>query len=172
MRRKIMPAFIFLLFSTCFAFPAVQADEKTAAEKYIQKVSRIKSNEIEYAYISTSMLKHMFGVMDGNVTLNGIGNILTPLKSLRRFITTGSDGYALLAHAMLPFMVEEGFVMGMEMMALSRESGTFSVIYGDEKNLLVINEENDELSVVFVVGLTFDTFMKLRNSSGVNFNLF
>lgn len=165
---------MFLLFSTGYVSATVQADEKSEAEKFIQKVSRIKSNEIDYAYISTSMLKQMFGVldMDGNVTLNGIGNILTPLKSLRRFITTGSDGYALLAHAMLPFMVEEEFVMGMEMMALSRESGTFSVIYGDEKNLLVINEEDDELSVVFVVGLTFDTFMKLRNSSGVNFNLF
>lgn len=167
MRRNILVTFMLLFFSAGFASATMRSDEKTEAEKYIQTVSRIKSTEIDYAYISTSMFRQMFGMMDGDVTLRGVGDVITPLKSLRRFITTGSDGYALLAHAMLPFMVEEEFVMGMELMAMNREGGTFSVIYGDEKNIIVINEEDDELSVVFVVGMTFDTFMKLKNS-GMN----
>ena len=169
MKHGILVTLMFFIFSVCILSAAPQSDEKSEAEKYMQKVSKMLSDEdeIDYAYISTSMFKQMFGMFDGYVTMNGIGGIVGegtfPLKRLRRFITTGNRGYKKLTAAMSPFLIEDELVMGMEIMALSREDGIFSVIYSDNKNLLVINNDYEELSVVFIVGLTFDVFMKMHD---------
>ena len=106
MKRNI---FIILLLSlsleVAWADPtaAVQKEkkEKSEAELFMQSVSRIKSAEIDYAYISTSMFKQMFTLLDGNVTLNNIGsvtnvgNVFLSIKSMRQFVTTGEQGYTL-----------------------------------------------------------------------------
>ena len=62
------------------------------------------------------------------------------------------------------FLNEDEEVLGMSLMAHSRSEGVLSVIYGDENNLLVIAEEgNEELVVVFVSGLSYDGFMQLKD---------
>ena len=65
-----------------------------------------------------------------------------------------------------PFLQEEEQVMGMELMALNREDGELSVIYSDNKSLLVIGDHNDEtLNVVFIVGLSYEAFIKILPDS-------
>ena len=56
--------------------------------------------------------------------------------------------------------------MGMELMALNREDGELSVIYSDKKSLLVIGNDNDEtLNVVFIVGLSYEAFIQISSDS-------
>ena len=80
---------------------------------------------------------------------------------MRQFTANGPEGYALLLKAMNPFLQEEESVMGMKLMALNREDGTMTAIYGDSSSTLVINDEGDELSVVFIAGLSYDSFKTL-----------
>ena len=137
--------------------------EKSEVEKFIQRVSRIKSAEIDYAYISTNMFKRMFAMVEKNIEVD---NIFGSIKSVRRFETTGKEGYTTLTTALQPFLQEEEQVMGMELMALNREDGELSVIYSDKKSLLVIGDYNDEtLNVVFIVGLSYETFIQFSPDS-------
>ena len=137
--------------------------EKSEVEKFIQRVSRIKSAEIDYAYISTNMFKRMFAMVEKNIEVD---NIFGSIKSVRRFETTGKEGYTTLTTALQPFLQEEEQVMGMELMALNREDGELSVIYSDNKSLLVIGDYNDEtLNVVFIVGLSYEAFIKISPDS-------
>ena len=80
---------------------------------------------------------------------------------MRQFTATGPEGYKQLSQAMDIFLQEEESVMGMKLMALNREDGTMTAIYGDSSSTLVINDEGDELSVVFIAGLSYDSFKAL-----------
>ena len=83
---------------------------------------------------------------------------------MRQFTATGPEGYALLLKVMDLFLREEEEVMGMKLMALNREDGVMSVIYGDSKSTLVINDDGDELNVVFIAGLSYESFKALGES--------
>jgi hypothetical protein len=88
---------------------------------------------------------------------------------MRRFATTGSKGYKLLHDALYGFLQENESVMGMELMALNREDGTLRVIYSDSASLLVINDDGDELAVVFIAGLSYENFI-MMSDGGFDFD--
>jgi hypothetical protein len=138
-----------------------QNDGKSEVETYIKKVAKIKSGEIDYAYISSSMFRQMFNMLGADGELNDIPLQLTSIRSMRQFTATGPEGYKQLSQAMDIFLQEEESVMGMKLMALNREDGTMTAIYGDSSSTLVINDEGDELSVVFIAGLSYDSFKAL-----------
>ena len=138
-----------------------QNDGKSEVETYIKKVAKIKSDEIDYAYISSSMFRQMFNMLGADGELNDIPLQLTSIRSMRQFTATGPEGYKQLSQAMDIFLQEEESVMGMKLMALNREDGTMTAIYGDSNSTLVINDEGDELSVVFIAGLSYDSFKAL-----------
>lgn len=138
-----------------------QNDGKSEAEMYIKRVAQIKSDEIDYAYISSSMFRQMFKMLGADGELNAIPLQLTSIRSMRQFTATGPEGYKQLSQVMDIFLQEEESVMGMKLMALNREDGTMTAIYGDSSSTLVINDEGDELSVVFIAGLSYDSFKTL-----------
>ena len=164
MKRYILTTlFALVLFAgSAFATGHIpQNDGKSEAEMYIKRVAKIKSDEIDYAYISSSMFRQMFKMLGADGELIAIPLQLTSIRSMRKFTANGPEGYALLLKAMNPFLQEEESVMGMKLMALNREDGTMTAIYGDSNSTLVINDEGDELSVVFIAGLSYDSFKTL-----------
>lgn len=164
MKRYILTTlFALVLFAgSAFATGHIpQNDGKSEAEMYIKRVAKIKSDEIDYAYISSSMFRQMFKMLGVDGELNDIPLQLTSIRSMRQFTATGPEGYKLLSQAMDPFLQEEESVMGMKLMALNREDGMMTAIYGDSNSTLVINDEGDELSVVFIAGLSYDSFKAL-----------
>ena len=164
MKRYILTTlFALVLFAgSAFATGHIpQNDGKSEAEMYIKRVAKIKSDEIDYAYISSSMFRQMFKMLGADGELNAIPLQLTSIRSMRQITATGPEGYKHLSQAMDIFLQEEESVMGMKLMALNREDGTMTAIYGDSGNTLVINDEGDELSVVFIAGLSYDSFKTL-----------
>lgn len=173
MKRYILSAMMSLLLFAGSAFATghiPQNDGKSEAEMYIKKVATIKSGEIDYAYISSSMFRQMFNMLGADGELNDIPLQLTSIRSLRQFTATGPEGYKQLSQAMDIFLQEEESVMGMKLMALNREDGTMTAIYGDSNSTLVINDEGDELSVVFIAGLSYDSF-KALGENGIEIGL-
>ena len=173
MKRYILTTlFALVLFvGPAFAIGHIpQSDGKTEAEMYIKKVAKIKSDEIDYAYISSSMFRQMFNMLGADGELNDIPLQLTSIRSMRQFTATGPEGYKQLSQAMDIFLQEEESVMGMKLMALNREDGTMTAIYGDSNSTLVINDEGDELSVVFIAGLSYDSF-KALGENGIEIGL-
>lgn len=164
MKRYILTTlFALVLFAgSAFATGHIpQNDGKSEAEMYIKKLAKIKSSEIDYAYISSTMFRQMFNMLGADGELNDIPLQLTSIRSMRQFTATGPEGYKLLSQVMDIFLQEEESVMGMKLMALNREDGMMTAIYGDSGNTLVINDEGDELSVVFIAGLSYDSFKAL-----------
>ena len=164
MKRYILTTLFALMLFAASAFATghiPQNDGKSEAEMYIKKVAKIKSGEIDYAYISSSMFRQMFNMLGADGELNDIPLQLTSIRSMRQFTATGPEGYKQLSQVMDIFLQEEESVMGMKLMALNREDGTMTAIYGDSNSTLVINDEGDELSVVFIAGLSYDSFKAL-----------
>lgn len=173
MKRYILTTlFALVLFAgSAFATGHIpQNDGKSEAEMYIKRVAKIKSDEIDYAYISSSMFRQMFKMLGADGELNAIPLQLTSIRSMRQFTATGPEGYKQLSQAMDIFLQEEESVMGMKLMALNREDGTMTAIYGDSNSTLVINDEGDELSVVFIAGLSYDSF-KALGENGIEIGL-
>jgi hypothetical protein len=173
MKRYILTTlFALVLFAgSAFATGHIpQNDGKSEAEMYIKKVAKIKSGEIDYAYISSSMFRQMFNMLGADGELNDIPLQLTSIRSMRQFTATGPEGYKQLSQAMDIFLQEEESVMGMKLMALNREDGMMTAIYGDSNSTLVINDEGDELSVVFIAGLSYDSF-KALGENGIEIGL-
>lgn len=175
MKRYILTTlFALVLFAgSAFATGHIpQNDGKSEAEMYIKKVAKIKSDEIDYAYISSSMFRQMFKMLGADVQseLNAIPLQLTSIRSMRQITATGPEGYKHLSQAMDIFLQEEESVMGMKLMALNREDGTMTAIYGDSSSTLVINDEGDELTVVFIAGLSYDSF-KALGENGIEIGL-
>lgn len=173
MKRYILTTLFALVLFAASAFATghiPQNDGKSEAEMYIKKVAKIKSGEIDYAYISSSMFRQMFNMLGADGELNDIPLPLTSIRSMRQFTATGPEGYKQLSQAMDIFLQEEESVMGMKLMALNREDGTMTAIYGDSNSTLVINDEGDELSVVFIAGLSYDSF-KALGENGIEIGL-
>lgn len=173
MKRYILTTLFALVLFAASAFATghiPQNDGKSEAEMYIKKVAKIKSGEIDYAYISSSMFRQMFNMLGADGELNDIPLQLTSIRSMRQFTATGPEGYKQLSQAMDIFLQEEESVMGMKLMALNREDGTMTAIYGDSNSTLVINDEGDELTVVFIAGLSYDSF-KALGENGIEIGL-
>ncbi|MBR5814035.1 MAG: hypothetical protein IKY37_06240 [Bacteroidaceae bacterium] len=170
MKRYILTLFLSLVLFAGSAFATgytPQVKEKSEVEKHMQSIAKSKPTEIDYTYISATMFKQMLSILDANIDVQGGSFPLASIKSLRQFTTTGSTGYRILSEAMKPFLQEDETVMGMELMALNKEGGAMTAIYGGQGNILLISDEEDEMSVLFIVGLGYDEFKTLYES-GVN----
>ena len=110
--------FLFIMMSLVLHTGVVSAQtaqpkEKSLAEAYMKQVAKeIKSDEIDYAYISTSMFRQLLSqalsIVDSNIKeALGVDNILSSVMYMRRFMSTGSEGYELLRAATMPFLHEE-----------------------------------------------------------------
>lgn len=133
--------------------------EKSEAEMLIRRASKIKSSQINYAYISLNMFKQMLNPIFAEEPM--VKELFGTMKSLRRFFTTGPEGKKQLAAVLHPFMQEDEKVMNMELMTINREADAMSVIYAGNDNILLINDSGESLSVVFVVGLSYDGFKQI-----------
>ena len=126
MKRYILTTLFALVLFVGSAFATghiPQNDGKSEAEMYIKKVAKIKSDEIDYAYISSSMFRQMFNMLGADLQseLNDVPLQLTSIRSMRQFTATGPEGYKLLSQAMDIFLQEEESVMGMKLMALKKD---------------------------------------------------
>jgi hypothetical protein len=173
MKRYILLALTALVLHTGTLFAqSAQPREKSEVEVFMQHVAKgSKSSEIDYAYISTSMFKQLlsqlFTTINEGIEIHGpVEKIFGSTMYMRRFISTGEEGYKILSKAMRPFLEEEEEVMGMELSALNRQDGVVSIIYGNSKNVLVINDyaDADNLTAVFIAGMSYEAFMELDKS--------
>lgn len=173
MKRYILLALTALVLHTGTLFAqSAQPREKSEVEVFMQQVAKgAKSSEIDYAYISTSMFKQLlsqlFTTINEGIEIHGpVEKIFGSTMYMRRFISTGEEGYKILSKAMRPFLEEEEEVMGMELSALNRQDGVVSIIYGNSKNVLVINDnaEWNNLTAVFIAGMSYEAFMELDKS--------
>lgn len=173
MKRYILLALTALVLHTGTLFAqSAQPREKSEVEVFMQQVAKgSKSSEIDYAYISTSMFKQLlsqlFITINEGIEIHGpVEKIFGSTMYMRRFISTGEEGYKILSKAMRPFLEEEEEVMGMELSALNRQDGVVSIIYGNSKNVLVINDyaDADNLTAVFIAGMSYEAFMELDKS--------
>ena len=96
--------FLFIMMSLVLHTGVVSAQtaqpkEKSLAEAYMKQVAKeIKSDEIDYAYISTSMFRQLLSqalsIVDSDIKeALGVDNILSTVMYMRRFMSTGSEGY-------------------------------------------------------------------------------
>ena len=173
MKRYILLTLTALVLHTGTLFAqSAQPREKSEVEVFMQQVAKgSKSSEIDYAYISTSMFKQLlsqlFTTINEGIEIHGpVEKIFGSTMYMRRFISTGEEGYKILSKAMRPFLEEEEEVMGMELSALNRQDGVVSIIYGNSKNVLVINDnaDADNLTAVFIAGMSYEAFMELDKS--------
>ena len=173
MKRYILLTLTALVLHTGTLFAqSAQPREKSEVEVFMQQVAKgSKSSEIDYAYISTSMFKQLlsqlFTTINEGIEIHGpVEKFFGSTMYMRRFISTGEEGYKILSKAMRPFLEEEEEVMGMELSALNRQDGVVSIIYGNSKNVLVINDyaDADNLTAVFIAGMSYDAFMELDGS--------
>lgn len=179
MKRYILLTLTALVLHTGSLFAqSAQPREKSEAEIFMQQMAKeVKSNEIDYAYISTSMFKQLLSqalsIVDSDIKeALGVDNILSSVMYMRRFMSTGREGYELLHKAMQPFLEEEEELMGMQLNSFNRADGRLSIVYSDQKNVLVINEQEgdeDYFMVIFVSGVSYENFMKVTGNGGLIF---
>lgn len=179
MKRYILLTLTALVLHTSSLFAqSAQPREKSEAEIFMQQMAKeVKSNEIDYAYISTSMFRQLLSqalsIVDSDIKeALGVDNILSSVMYMRRFMSTGREGYELLHKAMRPFLEEEEELMGMQLNSFNRADGRLSIVYSDQKNVLVINEQEgdeDYFMVIFVSGVSYENFMKVTGNGGLIF---
>ena len=170
MKRKFF-IMLMLLFTTLgtWATPP-QQPEKSEAEKFVQNLAKIKSDEISYAYISAKMFKLMFTGIDLDDEEMKAFSFVNSLKNLRRFFTSGKQGYEVMKAALQPLLQEKEEILGMTLMASNRDGDAMSAIYSGQGNTLVVTDYvNDEtITVVFVAGLSYEAFQEF-NALGIGF---
>lgn len=179
MKRYILLTLTALVLHTGSLFAqSAQPREKSEAEIFMQQMAKeVKSNEIDYAYISTSMFRQLLSqalsIVDSDIKeALGVDNILSSVMYMRRFMSTGREGYELLHKAMRPFLEEEEELMGMQLNSFNRADGRLSIVYSDPKNVLIINEQEgdeDYFMVIFVSGVSYENFMKVTGNGGLIF---
>lgn len=170
MKRKlfIMLTLMFTVLGTWATPP--QQPQKSEAEKFVQSLAKIKSDEISYAYISANMFKQLFIKTDLDEEMQESISFIKSLKSLRRFFTNGKQGYDAMKTALQPFLQEKEEVMGMTLMASNRDGGGMVAIYSGLGNTMVVTDygNNETITVVFVAGLSYESFMEF-NDLGIDF---
>ena len=165
MKRKLF-IILMLLFATlgAWATPPQQPD-KSEAERFVQSLAKIKSDEISYAYISANMFKQLFIKADLDEEMQESISFIKSLKSLRRFFTNGKQGYDAMKAALQPFLLEKEEVLGMTLMASNRDGGGMVAIYSGLGNTMVVTDygNNETITVVFVAGLSYESFMEFND---------
>ena len=170
MKRKLF-IILMLLFATLGAWATPpQQPEKSEAERFVQSLAKIKSDEISYAYVSANMFKQLFIKTDLDEEMQESISFIKSLKSLRRFFTNGKQGYDAMKAALQPFLQEKEEVMGMTLMASNRDGGGMVAIYSGLGNTMVVTDygNNETMTVVFVAGLSYESFMEF-NDLGIDF---
>ena len=162
MKRKLF-IMLTLMFTVlgAWATPPQQPD-KSEAERFVQNLAKIKSDEISYAYISANMFKQLFIKIDLDKEEQESISFMKSLKSLRRFFTNGKQGYDVMKAALQPLLQDKEEVLGMTLMASNRDGGGMVAIYSGQGNTLVVTDYgNDEtITVVFVAGLSYEAFLE------------
>ena len=170
MKRKLFIALTLILVALGAWATPPQQPEKSEGERFVQGLAKIKSDEISYAYISANMFKQLFVKTNLNEEMQEAISFMRSLKSLRRFFTTGKQGYDVMKAALLPFLQEKEEVLGMTLMASNRDGGGMVAIYSGQGNTLVVTDyaNNETITVVFVAGLSYESFMEFNNL-GIDF---
>ena len=170
MKRKLFIALTLILVALGAWATPPQHPQKSEAEKFVQSLAKIKSDEISYAYISANMFKQLFIKTDLDEEMQESISFIKSLKSLRRFFTNGKQGYDAMKAALQPFLQEKEEVMGMTLMASNRDGGGMVAIYSGQGNTLVVTDygNNETITVVFVAGLSYEAFMEF-NDLGIDF---
>ena len=162
MKQKLL-IMLTLLFATLgtWATPP-QQPEKSEAERFVQNLAKIKSDEICYAYISANMFKQLFIRIDLSEEEQESISFIKSLKSLRRFFTNGKQGYDIMKAALQPFLEEREEVLGMTLMASNRDGGGMAAIYYGQGNTIVVTDygNNETITVVVVAGLSYEAFLE------------
>ena len=178
MKRYILLTLMTLVLHTGALFAqSTQPREKSEAEVFMQQMAKeLRSNEIDYAYISTSMFRQMLSqalsIVDDDIKeALGVDNILGSVMYMRRFMSTDRESYKALRTAMQSFLEEEEEWMGMQLSSFNRADGELSIVYSDSKNVLIINEieDADYFIVIFVSGISYENFMKVTANGGIIF---
>lgn len=172
MKKIILMGLLFLAIATGATAQQATgaAKQKSEVEQFIRSVAKIKSSEIDYAYISFNTLRSLFAPLVEMIDCEETVEIFSSIKSMRRFSSTGRSGHKQLASVMEPFTSEEDTVMGMEIMSYTRSDGLTSVIYCDDNSVLVVNDDGSSIVVVFVSGLSRNSLKKLIDGAfDVNF---
>lgn len=172
MKKIILIGLLFLAIATGATAQQATgaAKQKSEVEQFIRSVAKIKSSEIDYAYISFNTLRSLFAPLVEMIDCEETVEIFSSIKSMRRFSSTGRSGHKQLASVMEPFTSEEDTVMGMEIMSYTRSDGLTSVIYCDDNSVLVVNDDGSSIVVVFVSGLSRNSLKKLIDGAfDVNF---
>ena len=111
MKRYILLALTALVLHTgTLSAQSAQPREKSEVEVFMQQVAKgSKSSEIDYAYISTSMFKQLlsqlFTTINEGIEIHGpVEKIFGSTMYMRRFISTGEEGYKILSKAIRPFL--------------------------------------------------------------------
>ena len=162
MKRKLLIVLTLLLATLgTWATPPQQPD-KSEAEKFVQNLAKIRSDEISYAYISANMFKQLFIRIDLSEEEQESISFIKPLKSLRRFFTNGKQGYDIMKAALQPFLEEREEVLGMTLMASNRDGGGLAAIYSGHGSTLVVTDygNNETITVVVVAGLSYEAFLE------------
>ena len=170
MKRKFLILLTLMLMALGAWATPPQQPNKSEAERFVQSLAKIKSEEISYAYISANMFKQLFIRIDLNEEEQETISFLKSLKSLRRFFTSGKQGYDVMKAALQPFLQEKEEVLGMTLMASNRDGGGMVAIYSGQGNTLVVTDygNNETITVVFVAGLSYESFMEF-NDLGIDF---
>ena len=163
--KRLIAIFLTLLLMFVAATTASAASRdsksKSKVEKFVQSLARDYSSHVEYSYISMNMLKSLFALGFGEGDKE-MAKSLKKLKYIRQYSSSDSEGYKKLKKEMQPFLSNDDKVMGMELVATNKEGSEATTIYSSKEGLLIITDENNTtLSVVFIAGLSMDIFNAL-----------
>lgn len=160
MRNSVLIMLFAVFVSTAWASPMEpkkQNGGKSDVEQLVKTISKIESSEIDYTYVSTSMLQKMIQM------LPGAKEIFVSLKNVRSIETAGDDGYRKVKKMIEPFLNEDEEVMGLSLQALERSGGEINVCYGNDDYLLMVEDDGEAtLFIVLIKGLSFDMFKKMQ----------
>ena len=154
---------LLLMFTASTTAPAASRDskDKSKVEKFVQRLARDYSSHVEYSYISMSMLKSLFAIGFGEGDKE-VAKALKKLKYIRQYSSSDSEGYKKLKKELQPFLSNDEEVMDMELVAANKENQTQTTTYSSKDGLLIITDESDTtLTVVFIAGLSMDIFNTL-----------
>lgn len=160
----------FMLFFMIAFVPAIpgtsqkeQKKNKSEVEVLLNKISRMKSNEINYTYVSSSMIGKMLNATGIDIPL--IEEIVTSLKNVRNISTNGRQGYKIVMDAIKPFLQEDDEVMGLELISYSCDGKTTTTLYGGDEQLLVIDyDSGTSVSITLFSGDFYKLYLKLIDS--------
>lgn len=171
-RRITIILMLFAMSVAAFATPVGQQEKRSKIEAFILELAQKELPQTTYSYFSFKMLGQIFKPFFDHV--GKFSEISSSIKNIRNIETTGTEGYITMKKELSLFMQEQEEVMGLKVILYSRSDSLVSVIYGNDKNILVINDEVEssgekKISLVFINGLSSMNFNILLEE-GFDFN--